>query len=297
MPKISVIIPVYNAEKYLRKCLDSLVKQQFKDFEVLMVDDGSTDSSMSICQDYVQKDDRFKFFYQDHQGQSVARNYALTVARGGRLTFVDSDDYVNDDYLSSLNEQMDKYDSDIATAPYFRYNLQTHQFGILAYGDLNADDYDGVYNSTDWLLKHDLWKEILSVGYDALWGKLYQRNAFQHLWLPADKQYGEDVLISWKIYRNVDKISFENKAEYCWQVHLGELSTDSDSTKYIPKSTLRAIEEEIATLAIAGEDVSSLKNEYHHCVKMAMEQAMAHGDFYGYHDAKFKLEHFEKGNN
>lgn len=178
MPQISVIIPFYNSEKYLRKCLDSLISQQFKDFEVLLVDDGSTDASMSICQDYVKRDNRFQLVYQKHQGQSTARNYAINVAQGDRIAFIDGEDYVNDDYLSTLNSQMDKYQSDIATQPYYRYNPQKREYGFLFHKNVNPDDYNGVYDATEWLLHLDLWKKIIGVGLDTFWGNCTRNRRF-----------------------------------------------------------------------------------------------------------------------
>lgn len=102
MPVITVIIPVYNVELYLERCLDSLIAQTFRDFEVILIDDGSSDGSSNICDAYLKRDSRFRVFHIDNGGVSRARNIALRKARGMWVTFVDSDDWIEQDMLERL---------------------------------------------------------------------------------------------------------------------------------------------------------------------------------------------------
>ena len=102
MAKVSVIVPVYNVEKYLKQCLDSIVDQTLEDLEIVLVDDGSVDSSGTICDEYAKKDARIKVIHKKNGGLSDARNVAIDIAKGEYITFVDSDDYVTDDYVESL---------------------------------------------------------------------------------------------------------------------------------------------------------------------------------------------------
>ena len=99
---ISIIIPIYNVEKYLNDCLESVQQQTYSDFEVLMVDDGSKDGSAGICREYEEKDDRFHYYHQENAGVSAARNLGLEYAKGEYICFVDADDMVAQDYLSHL---------------------------------------------------------------------------------------------------------------------------------------------------------------------------------------------------
>lgn len=99
MPKISIIVPVYKVEKYLHRCLDSIVAQNFTDWECILVDDGSPDGSGKICDEYAEKDGRFKVFHQENQRVSAARNKGLDNAKGEWIGFVDSDDWVSKDYF------------------------------------------------------------------------------------------------------------------------------------------------------------------------------------------------------
>lgn len=101
-PLFSIIVPVYNVSEYLRRCLDSIINQSFKDFECLLIDDGSTDESPKICKKYAERDVRFRFYQKENGGVSTARNLGLENARGTWICFIDSDDYVETEYLSGF---------------------------------------------------------------------------------------------------------------------------------------------------------------------------------------------------
>lgn len=104
--KLSIIIPIYNRENTLRRCLQSISKMHYYDYEVLMVDDGSTDKSAEVCKEYANEDERFQYYYKVNGGVSSARNLGISKAKGEWITFVDSDDYVLSDHLSLLHEDM-----------------------------------------------------------------------------------------------------------------------------------------------------------------------------------------------
>ena len=99
MPKVSVIVPVYKAEKYLHRCVDSILSQTFTDWELLLIDDGSPDRSGEICDEYAKKDTRIRVFHKENGGVSSARNMGLDIAKGKWIVFVDSDDWCEPDYL------------------------------------------------------------------------------------------------------------------------------------------------------------------------------------------------------
>ena len=104
---ISIIIPVYNAEKYLRRCIESVLSQSFTDFELILVDDGSRDFSPHICDDYAQKDSRVKVIHKANGGVIAARNDGLDIAKGEYVTFIDSDDWVERESLSTISNYRD----------------------------------------------------------------------------------------------------------------------------------------------------------------------------------------------
>lgn len=114
--KVSVIVPVFNTEDFLPKCLDSLVNQTLKDIEIICVNDGSVDNSLSILRDYAIKDERIKIINQENKKQGAARNAGMNVATGEYIGFVDSDDWVDKNYFEFLYKAVEKYNSDIALA-------------------------------------------------------------------------------------------------------------------------------------------------------------------------------------
>lgn len=109
----SIIVPVYNVEKYLDKCLASISEQTFKEFECIVVDDGSPDNSNDIIDRYVNKDQRFKVIHQKNMGISAARNAGLAIAQGDYIAFVDSDDYISNEYLEKFALKIANTDADI----------------------------------------------------------------------------------------------------------------------------------------------------------------------------------------
>lgn len=114
MPEISVIIPVYNSEKFLTRCLDSIIKQTFKDLEIICVNDGSTDNSLKILYSFAQKDKRITVINSHNTGPSIARNKGINIASGEYISFVDSDDWIDLDFFEKLYNTAKRYDADIA---------------------------------------------------------------------------------------------------------------------------------------------------------------------------------------
>ena len=100
---ISIIVPIYNVENYLRHCLDSIQKQTYQNFECLLINDGSPDNSAGICREYVEKDSRFRYFEKENGGLSSARNVGIEKSSGVYITFVDSDDWLDSDYLEAVS--------------------------------------------------------------------------------------------------------------------------------------------------------------------------------------------------
>ncbi len=118
--KVSIIVPVFNVEKYLKRCLDSLINQTLKDVEIICINDGSTDNSTFILQDYKRRDKRITVINKKHEGLSIARNVGIEFAKGEYIGFVDSDDWVDLDYFEKLYAAAKKFDFDIALADYIR---------------------------------------------------------------------------------------------------------------------------------------------------------------------------------
>ncbi len=123
--KISVIVPVYNTSHFLSTCIESILNQSFDDFELIIIDDGSTDGSGEICENYAQSDQRVKVYHQENAGQSSARNFGLSRATGEFINFVDSDDFVEKDYLKILYELLVENEADLSSCMMTSYDTKT----------------------------------------------------------------------------------------------------------------------------------------------------------------------------
>ena len=122
MPLVSVIVPVYNGQKYIERCLNSIKNQTFNDFEVIIVDDGSVDGTAATCKHYSRVDNRFFYFYQENSGPDMARKTGTCNASGKFIMYVDADDYVSEDILKDLIEIKEKHDADIVCSSVVRFN-------------------------------------------------------------------------------------------------------------------------------------------------------------------------------
>ena len=111
---VSIIVPIYNKEKYLEKCLDSILGQTYRDLEIILVDDGSTDNSLAICQRYAEKDPRIKIYHKPNGGVSSARNLGLEKSTGKYISFVDPDDFIHSEFIERLEMMLVQSDAEIA---------------------------------------------------------------------------------------------------------------------------------------------------------------------------------------
>ena len=130
MPKISVIIPVYNVEKYIKECLESVVNQTFTDIEIICINDGSTDNSLSILEEYAKKDSRIKIINQQNSGLSATRNNGIKAAQGEFIGFVDSDDYIDLDFYEKLYDAAIKNNCDISCATIIRKRPNSEKYRV-----------------------------------------------------------------------------------------------------------------------------------------------------------------------
>lgn len=197
MCKISIIMPVYNKEKYIRKAIDSIKSQTFLDWQLIIVDDGSTDSSLSICQEYV--DDRILVFHVENGGVSRARNIGLSKAQGEYVTFVDADDYVSECYLDTLYN----YRSDLLICGLTKVNSK----GKVLESILPALKGEQTIQK----VAEEFYKEQINTGiYGFVAGKLIKREVIKNNKIYFDEKIklAEDYDFYLKVYQSVNKISF-----------------------------------------------------------------------------------------
>ena len=210
-PTISIIVPVYNTEQYLPKCLDSIAAQTFTDFEVLMIDDGSTDGSGEICDRYSQSDSRFIVIHQSNQGVSASRNNGLKQARGNYIAFVDSDDYVHPQMLELLYMAIRQGDYDFSTARYLSVNIdqeiEIERIIEPRFRKLSAEE----------IICNLFGKSGEDVQYMVCWNKLYNKCLLENIYFSAFK-VSEDLLFNIEVFSKVcQAIEVDSKLYYYTQ--------------------------------------------------------------------------------
>lgn len=282
-PKISIIIPIYKVKQYLDQCFTSILKQTYTDYEVIMVDDGSPDASVEVCLKYQNKDPRFRYFRKTNGGAASARNFGIDVARGQYFAFVDSDDCLNDGYLSSLIKQIEENHSDIATISYYMINEEGRFFVPL---NPNADDesLNGTYTPEQWIKTFFNRDGMI---YTAPWSKLFKREIFTGIKFPENISAGDDQFTMWRAYMNAKTISFKNDQQYRYLLNSKSLSK-VDVTAYL--NGVLALEEQMATFVSMGLDTSYMISLYTKRLQGLYDNATKNGDFNLAEQTKYKLD-------
>ena len=206
---ISIIISVSNTGSYLRQCLDSLLNQTYISFEVIIVDNGSTDSSASICQEYAEKDNRFKYFETEQDSISSSYNLGIEASKGTYITFIKSDDWVDSDYLERLYATMIEEKADIVVSTYKTFNVDT---GLLEYHAYQKDCTESIFNKKDLLLALPSLDRDSSFSYP--FGKLVSRIALGKIRFNESTQLGEDMEFWYKLYLVSEKVVYLNRDTY-----------------------------------------------------------------------------------
>lgn len=161
---VSIIVPIYNNERFIGKCLDTLIKQTYEDLEILVINDGSSDKSLDIIQEYAQLDQRIKVYTQRNSGQSIARNYGLSIAKGKYIVFCDSDDTVEETYIEKMIEKLILLDVDILTCGYKE---------IYRHGEINLNDF---YYGKSNIEKEEFIQNVFKGLGGVLWGKIFKND-------------------------------------------------------------------------------------------------------------------------
>ncbi|NJJ41641.1 glycosyltransferase family 2 protein [Paenibacillus apii] len=202
MTKISVVVPIFNVEQYLERCLDSIINQSYKDLEIILVNDGSTDRCYEICETYKQKDRRIVVIHQQNGGLSEARNTGISRATGEYIGFVDSDDYIERDMYQFLYNLIKKYNAEISICgTYITYDnkrIKSYKNNI----ELLMD--------SETAIKHMLEEIFFNT---SAWDKLYNTSLFKEIKYPS-KKLSEDLFTTYKLFNTAQSIAFSSEAKY-----------------------------------------------------------------------------------
>ena len=238
LPVVRTIVPVYNVKSYVGECVESLCRQTYTNLEILLVDDGSTDGSGEVCDEYAGRDERIRVIHQANRGLSGARNMGLDDARGEYIAFVDSDDLVSTNYVETLYELLMKYEADIAACAYVKGT--TEQLTDIREKVLSLDNVKEICMPSVKLLKqwHGKYKQQETVA----WNKLYCRevwNGRKKIRFPESRNH-EDVLISHLVVQGAKTIVLTTEILYFYRIRKGSITLQTEYDREKVWQNLRA---------------------------------------------------------
>ncbi|MEK6266349.1 MAG: glycosyltransferase [Clostridium sp.] len=233
MSEISIIVPVYNVEKYLNKCISSILEQSFTDFELILVDDGSKDNSGRMCDGYKDEDSRIRVIHKENAGLSAARNIGIETSEGKYLTFIDSDDFIHPNMLEILYNNILENKADISVCDH--YLVYEGKEVAKELGDNNITLYTNIEG-----VKKIVEKSKASM--IVAWGKLYRRSLFCDIRYPSLK-YHEDEFVTYKLMYKSTKIVVTDAKLYYYLQRSNGITGTTYSIKRLEK--LEALEQAI----------------------------------------------------
>lgn len=223
IPEISVIVPVYNSEKYLSKTLESIAKQIFTNFEVIIINDGSTDGSIHIINEFCEKYFQFKCVNIKNSGVSAARNLGISIAKGKYLAFVDSDDFIAPNFLYELYNSIEENNADIACCNYYihweKYNISIPNPFALSDRVSRADKILNI-----------MIKDIRVHFY--LWNKLWKKSLFTDNNIKLPNMCFEDIVVATRLFYNAKKIVVKSDCLYFYTQHSDSLVNSISAKKF-----------------------------------------------------------------
>lgn len=218
MELISVIVPVYNVEAYVAKCIESIQNQSYQHLEIILVDDGSTDDSGDICDQYAAYDDRIKVIHQENGGISAARNTGIEAANGDYITFVDSDDYIAPNMYEDMLHILKDNDLDILECTAFR--------------DKDGTIIEGCNDgSLEIFNRHEALKMAMHDCFIAVWSQMYKRSAIGDVRFPVGRKF-EDTAVSYLFIANTNRVGHINRCYYYYRLNPNSIT----QTSFDPKS-------------------------------------------------------------
>lgn len=222
-PLISVIIPMYNVEKYLRQCIDSVLEQTYQNLEIILVDDGSPDNCGKICDEYAELDSRINVIHKKNGGLSDARNVGIEIAKGEYITFIDSDDFITKDYVEYLYQLLENGNADMSVCQ----RLDVDEEGVSLNIKINVKEQVVVGNRECMRA----YVEERSVE-TAAWGKLYKTEMFKQVRYPVGK-YHEDVFTTYLLIAQCEKIAIGSEQKYGYRSRTESITKSSFSKKHL----------------------------------------------------------------
>lgn len=210
MEKISIIVPIYNVEKYLERCIESILKQTYTNIELILVNDGSLDKCGTICDEYAEKDNRIKVIHKINSGLSSARNAGLSIATGNYIAFIDSDDWIKEDMVAYLYFLIKKYEADISICGYFAVDKKfkmNHNFETEKIDLFDKNEILNLYFRVD--------KNVRGIMF--VWRRLYRKEILQGISF-TEGMTSEDIDFSYRIFNRCEKCVVGNLKKYFYNL-------------------------------------------------------------------------------
>lgn len=249
MPKVSVVIPIYNVEKYLKKCLDSVINQTLKDIEIICVNDCSSDNSESIIKEYINKDNRVKLIsHKENQGLGFARNSGLLESRGEYVSFIDSDDFVSENFIEELYNTAFKYNADIVfTNNIYTVNESTNNIKPYYHNRLNIwkKKFKNSYieGTSNFNVNTEEKENTPEYPLVVAWNKLYKKNFLtEHKLIYSKYRLAEDADMFYRFLVYNPKMYYNNNAKYYYLQRSTSLIGNIAHTKNMPLAILEVFE-------------------------------------------------------
>lgn len=272
-PLISVIVPVYNVEAYLEECLRSICHQTYRNLEILVIDDGSTDGSAAVYERFAQEDQRIRVIRQENAGLSAARNRGIAEAKGDYLTLVDSDDAIHEDFLKDSYQQVLDFGADLVISTFFQYSEIDNCFYY--YADKETWGQAEVLSRQEALNRQISWGRLNTAPFVIACAKLYHRDLFKYSRYPLGRVW-EDEATTHQLFLQAEKIVFLNKDFYLYRRRADSIM----GGQYSPKKAsdyLLAMEDRILDLTLAGYEVGAVREKWLATLYRTKEELEQHG--------------------
>lgn len=274
MCKISIVVPVYNVEKYISECIESLLSQSYKDFEIILVDDGSTDASGDICDKFANENSCITVIHKNNQGLGLARNTGIEVANGEYITFIDSDDYVDNDLLKELYESIISTNADTCLGGFKRVDDNKN---ILFKSIYDKQVYRGeeVYNELLPRMIGSLPDKSDSIRM-SVWNVMYSMKIIKdHLVrFPSEREYiSEDIMFDIEYYKYSTAVSVIDSCLYNYRLNTSSLTLKYKEDRFdMVKKLYHAIKANIINKDIENEIINRLSRQFFIYVRMCIQQ-------------------------
>ena len=262
---VSVIVPIFNTGKYLQDCLDSIIGQTYKNLEILLIDDGSTDESGKICDMYSTRDTRIKAFHRENQGVSAARNFGIEHCTADWLMFVDADDVLHRELINTVLSIAEQQNSDIVEFGYKKFIDQPPNVDVI---DYKLESFSGRE------MLRNLFMPGMGIQTDAVWSKIYRKELWNTIRFPLNKRF-EDTATSYQVLYKAKKVIYINAELYFYRINEESFTAGEYDLRQF--NQIEAMEDRCKFLKMYSDEYTyylSVRYLYYECLrhKLLMRQ-------------------------